>query len=120
MGENVKCPDISARRQLPTNKGLKSLIDHGVETPARYINEVGHTRATDAEGRLRAIKKADTEGCTSEHKRLNRMGQATDFGGLAVQPKVIGDLLVALVHHHYGYFSIGIDKSSGKQLAPGG
>jgi hypothetical protein len=45
------------------------------------------------------------------------MRQATDFGGLAVNPEVIGDLLVALVHNHYGYFPIGIDKGSGKQLA---
>jgi hypothetical protein len=48
------------------------------------------------------------------------MGQATDFRGLAVNPKVIGNLLVALVHYHHRYFSIRIDKRSGEQLASAG
>lgn len=46
------------------------------------------------------------------------MRQAADFGGLAAQPKIIGDILVALVHDHDGYFSVGIDERRGKQLAP--
>src|SRR5258708_21263649 len=37
-------------------------------------------------------------------KGLNGMRQAIDFGGLAAEPEVIGDLLIALVHYHYGYF----------------
>src|ERR1700675_4597124 len=56
----------------------------------------------------------------SEHQRLNRTRQATDWGGLAVNPKIVGNLLVALVHHHHRYFPIRIDKSSGKQLASAG
>jgi hypothetical protein len=40
------------------------------------------------------------------------MRQAVDFDSLAVQPKVIDDLLVALVHHHYGCFSIRITKAA--------
>ena len=59
-------------------------------------------------------------GRTSEHERLDRMGQATDFRGVAVQPKVIGNLLIAFVHHHHRHFSIRIDKGGGEQLASAG
>jgi hypothetical protein len=48
------------------------------------------------------------------------MGQATDFRSLTVHPKVIGDLLIAPVHHHHGNLAIRIDESSGKQLTPTG
>jgi len=45
------------------------------------------------------------------------MWQATDLGRLAIQPKVIGNLLIGLVHHHHRDLSIRIDKGSGKQWA---
>lgn len=45
------------------------------------------------------------------------MGQAVDWGGLSMQPKVTRDLFVALVHHNHRHFSIRIYEGSGKKLA---
>src|SRR6267378_1351424 len=52
---------------------------------------------------------------TSEHERLNGMGQAADFSGVAIQPEKIGNLLIGFVHHHHRHFSIRIDEGGRKQ-----
>src|SRR6266436_10417829 len=52
---------------------------------------------------------------TSEHECLNRMWQAADLRGVAVQPEKIGNLLIGLVHYHHRHFSIRIHKGGGKQ-----
>ena len=44
-------------------------------------------------------------------------GKLVTSAALAVQPQVIGDLLIGFVHHHYRHLSIRIEKGSGKQRA---
>src|SRR5439155_344409 len=43
------------------------------------------------------------------------MWQAVDFRGLALDPEVIRNLLIAFVHHHHRHFAVRVDKGSRKQ-----
>ncbi len=67
---------------------------------------VCETSFEGAEGKAEAINASGERptlpgSCISENERLDRMGQATDFRGVAVDPKVIRNLLIAFVHHHH-------------------
>src|ERR1700716_1656869 len=48
------------------------------------------------------------------------MGQAADLRGVAVQPEIVVDLLIRLVHHYHRYLSVGIDEGGGQQRTSAG